>query len=160
MGRVVVVGIGSPFGADRIGWEVVENLKQGEALHGFPAGRVATVLCDRPGARLLEQMRGADAAILVDAVQCGAEPGTVLRIEADAIGDAQAPLSSHGFGVAAALDLGRSLGELPKHVVLVGIDIGAGQDGEADAWRNTTVSAAQALVLQEIEAALHEIEKV
>lgn len=160
MGRVVVVGIGSPFGADRIGWEVAEELKRNEALHAFPAGSVAVVLCDRPGAGLLEHMRGADAAILVDAVQGGGEPGAVLRIEGDAIGEGQAPLSSHGLGLAAALALGRSLGELPKHLVLIGVDIGAEQEQEAGAWQRAAVAAAQALVLREIETVLHELKSL
>ena len=62
-------------------------------------------------------------------MRTGAVPGTVHTFDASS-----APLpartggaSTHGLGLAEALELGRALGRLPARVVVVGIE--AGDDG-------------------------------
>jgi hydrogenase maturation protease len=73
---------------------------------------------------LLEELRRAGNAIVVDAVETGALPGTV------SMWDGAEPLpayirfgcSTHSFGVAEAVELARSLGVLPKRLTLYGIE--------------------------------------
>jgi hydrogenase maturation protease len=102
------------------------------------AGRVAQVLDDvailgplADPLDLLGLWDGADLAVVVDAVQSGAEPGTVQLLEletASGSGPAGAPsgtTSTHGIGVAGAFRLARAVGSAPKRVVVVGIE---GQD--------------------------------
>ena len=68
-------------------------------------------------------MRGADGVIIIDAVQSTAVPGTLHCFDAqDPVVESEL-LSSHGFGVAATLELGRVLGELPQHIRIVGIEM-------------------------------------
>ena len=62
--------------------------------------------------------------MLVDAVRSGAPPGTVHRLDARA---APAPTgffhySTHAFSVAEAIELARSLNELPPHLIVYGIE--------------------------------------
>jgi hydrogenase maturation protease len=66
-----------------------------------------------------------DTVIVADAVQTRvAEPGHLHRIDARA-GPLPATfreVSTHGFGVAEAIELARALGQLPRTVVIYGIE--------------------------------------
>jgi hydrogenase maturation protease len=65
--------------------------------------------------------------VLVDAVVGGGEPGSVLHLAAEAIASnpSPMPLSSHGIGVAEALELARTLYRTPiaTRVEIVGVVI-------------------------------------
>lgn len=124
MTPVAIIGIGSPFGADRLGWEVVELLKQHSGLRGYLPERATLASCDRPGIGLLEYMHGTPLAILVDAVQAGLTPGDIVRWEGDQIKSLPSHYSTHGFGISEALALGHSLGDLPHRTVLLGMEVG------------------------------------
>ena len=99
-------------------------------------GAVATLVRDRLGpetdlvvldgepSRILDAWSGADAAIVVDAMRSGAEPGTVSTFE---VGVDPLPLpgqigSTHSLGLAQAVDLAKALDRLPARVLLVGIE--------------------------------------
>lgn len=121
-----ILGIGSPSGDDQAGWLVVDALR----ARGVEAGgRVALAKLDRPGASLLARLEGADHVILVDALQSDGTPGEIHRwIDVD-WSLAGADLSSHGFGVLAALALAQALGSLPQRVEVVGIEIASAEPG-------------------------------
>lgn len=73
---------------------------------------------------LLDAWTGRERVIVVDAVCSGAPPGTVHRLDAT---DAPLPavwasLSSHGLGLAAAIELSRALGRLPGRLLIYGIE--------------------------------------
>ena len=59
----VVIGIGSPLGADQAGWRVVEQLQQLQQHHSIRD--LDSLQLDRPGVALLQQMRGYQQVILV-----------------------------------------------------------------------------------------------
>ncbi|MFP3873116.1 MAG: hydrogenase maturation protease, partial [Thiohalophilus sp.] len=67
---------------------------------------------------------GYQRVILIDAVQAGKPRGTLVRLEAEQISEQSAGLSSHNFGVAEAVALGRAMGLLPQELVLYGLDAG------------------------------------
>jgi hydrogenase maturation protein HypF len=70
---------------------------------------------------LLESWAGVEHVILVDTVVTGSSPGTILdAAEARLLRSRQS--SSHGFGVAEALALGRVLGRLPSELRIYGIE--------------------------------------
>ncbi len=121
-----ILGIGSPSGDDQAGWLVVDALR----ARGVEAGgHVALAKLDRPGASLLARLEGADHVILVDALQSDGTPGEIHRwIDVD-WSLAGADLSSHGFGVLAALALAQALGSLPQRVEVVGIEIASAEPG-------------------------------
>jgi len=124
MTALCVIGIGSPFGDDQLGWEVVKLLTQRPALQPFIPNQVQLLYCDRPGMHLLEMMRGAQSVFLIDAVKTGASIGTIHHFRNEDITAINDTLSTHGLGVAAAIKMGATLNILPDNVILFGIEIG------------------------------------
>jgi hydrogenase maturation protease len=76
------------------------------------------------GAALIEAWKEADAVILIDAMQSGAEPGTLSRFDAyvQPMPTAFFQCSTHAFSVAEAIELARALDQLPPHLVVYGIE--------------------------------------
>ncbi len=123
MSAVVILGLGSPAADDRAGWAVAESILAKRALAGFPTGCVRVECLDRPGAALIERMRGGAHVILIDAMRSGAPAGTITRLGASEIdASTQALASTHGFGVAQALALASILDPRPPSLVLFGIE--------------------------------------
>ena len=123
MRTLSVLGIGSPFGDDQLGWEVVKLLQQQERLHHFIPHQLHLTCCDRPGMYLLELMRNATDVFLIDAVKTGAAIGTLHCFKNEDIEDLGHALSTHGLGIAEAMRIGAALHELPEHVTLYGVEI-------------------------------------
>jgi hydrogenase maturation protease len=125
--RVVVLGVGNRYRRDDgAGLAVTELLAR-----RVPRG-VQVVECEQEPSRLLEAWDGADAALIVDTVQSGAEPGTLHRFDASA---EPVPAqvfrgSTHAFGVGEAVELGRALGRLPQRVLVYGVEGGRFEAGE------------------------------
>lgn len=135
---VRIIGIGSPFGDDRIGWDAVDAIEKSGVLARFPHGMVSTFCCSQPAIGLLPLLTGADAAILIDAMRSGASFGTVRKINASVLRFAPRKISSHGLSLPESLALGRELGLLPETMVVYGIEI---QRDEASAGVQDKVHA-------------------
>ena len=118
---VVVIGIGSPFGVDQLGWQVVERLKQQPSL--FDSKRVSLQSCDRPGTLLLDYLNGADTAFLIDAIE-GGIAGQVRIIKKTQLFQHPKLHSSHDLGVAETIALGDKLDLLPNSLFIIGIETG------------------------------------
>jgi len=73
---------------------------------------------------VLSQLQKADVAVLVDACRCGASAGTVLRFDAVAerLPEDGFTVSTHGVSVTNALELARTLGDLPAVCIVYGIE--------------------------------------
>ncbi|NIR59786.1 MAG: hydrogenase maturation protease [Gammaproteobacteria bacterium] len=141
--------MGSPLGVDAVGWHAVEAVRQASpVLRGCE--RLEVLVLDRPGAALIEALRGAELVVLVDAMRAGGPPAQVRRLSPDTLATG-AFTSSHGIGVAEALALARALGELPPRLAVLGIEVG---DGTAEVGRllATAGHALRAEVEAEIEA--------
>jgi hydrogenase maturation protease len=121
--RVHIIGVGSPFGDDRLGWVAAESLQRSPVLNGLEPGRIVISVLDRPGAMLLALWDEADHVILMDGVRSGAVPGTRHRFTARDVTDTRIPATSHGFGIAAALQLAQVLENLPDRLMLRGIEM-------------------------------------
>jgi hydrogenase maturation protease len=117
--RCIVLGIGNPDrGDDGAGRAVAQGLRG-----ALPDG-VALAEADGEATGVLARLEGADAAFLVDACVSGAPAGTVRRLD---VGVAPLPedafgLSTHGFGLAQAVELARALGRLPPRCVVYAIE--------------------------------------
>lgn len=97
-----ILGVGQPFaGDDGVGIAVLEELRR----RALPTGLQLIAIADLLG--LLPHLESGDRIVLVDAV-LGAEPGRVLELDPRALSAANSA-SSHGLGVAHALDLARAL---------------------------------------------------
>lgn len=112
-----IIGVGNRWrGDDGLGLVVAERLAAGRPLPGVVVRRE-----DASG--LADAWRGADVAVVVDAMASSDPPGTIRRFE---VGDAPVPrdtlrCSTHGFGVAEAIELARSLGRLPSRLIVYGV---------------------------------------
>jgi hydrogenase maturation protease len=74
------------------------------------------------GLALLPYLEDAQRAILVDAIQTDAPPGTLVRLEGEEVGPAVAArLSVHQVGVSDLIEAARWRGRIPPTLVLLGI---------------------------------------
>jgi len=146
--RVHIIGVGSPFGDDRLGWVAAESLQRSPVLNGLEPGRIVISILDRPGAMLLALWDDTDHVILIDGVRSGAVPGTRHRFTASDVTGASIPATSHGFGIAAALKLAQVLENLPDWLLLRGIEMDAGCTGFT---LSAAVIAAMPVFVREIE---------
>ena len=123
---LLVVGIGSPFQDDQIAWEVVKRLEKQMTLQKYSLHQLQFLCTDRPGLGLLELIRDAKAVFLIDAIKTNtnAPIGTLHCLQHEALEGVTSAYSSHAFGVAEAMKLGKVLGCLPEKVVLYGVEMG------------------------------------
>lgn len=118
-GRRLIVGIGNPDrGDDTVGCEVVRRLR------GHTPEGVEVLHHSGEATRLLSLLQEADVAILVDAAVSGVAPGTVRRFDAGAraLPSGLAEVSSHGFGLAQAIELARALDAMPRRCIVYAIE--------------------------------------
>jgi hydrogenase maturation protease len=152
-GRVIVIGIGHPDrGDDAAGLLVARRLAAG---HSIP------VEVRESGGDLLtlvDDWAGAEAVVLVDAVVGTGAPGDVHVIDLIAeTAPGERNVSSHGFGLAEAVELSRALGTLPRALRLVGIesacfDIGTAPTPRVQAAIPAAAAAARAESLRLLSA--------
>jgi hydrogenase maturation protease len=113
---VRLIGVGNRLrGDDAAGLLVAEHVRE-----AAPAG-IEVVSAPRDAAVLLDAFDGAETVVIVDAV-AGVAPGMIVCYDARAepLPADQDP-SSHGLGVAAAIELARALGRLPPRLIVYGI---------------------------------------
>ncbi|GGB81094.1 hydrogenase [Marinobacterium zhoushanense] len=113
--RLLIIGVGSPAGDDRLGWEVIARLK---AKLPDEANCDLWAL-DRPGAGLIEYLDRAEVCWLVDALLSKDTPGRYLQPGLELLMQSDDRASgSHGFGLADTLRLAERLGMLPQRIEL------------------------------------------
>ncbi|MHB1142436.1 MAG: hydrogenase maturation protease [Sulfuricaulis sp.] len=120
--KIRILGIGSPFGDDRFGWEAAEALRHSAAMNAVAPGRIEIQVLDRPGTMLPAHWQETDIVILLDAVRSGATPGTRHCLEAPDLPGTGMLCSSHGFGIAPAIELARALGNMPSQLLVRGVE--------------------------------------
>ena len=110
--------------------------------------------CRGETTELLDLWQGVADVVVVDAMRSGAVVGHVRR---SAAGDGPLPVdafagSTHAFGLAEAVELGRALGVLPERLVIIGIE---GRAFAMGAAMSAEVSAAAAEVVAGILESNH-----
>lgn len=123
MGRLLI-GIGNSYRRDDgAGPAVMQRLQDGVRRIAILPGE---------GTELLDAWSGEAEVVVVDAMRSGQPLGTLTRFDATA-----APLPagsfaclSHRFGLAEAVEMGRILGRLPRHLTIWGIEAEDFSQGE------------------------------
>jgi hydrogenase maturation protease len=112
--RVIVAGVGNVLrGDDGFGpavTELLDHLPEGADVVETGIGGIAL---------LQELMRGYDGLILIDAVERGAEPGTVFLIEPEVENGVHVP-DIHLANPHRVLSMAKTMGVLPERVVIIG----------------------------------------
>jgi hydrogenase maturation protease len=149
--RILVIGIGNIYrGDDAAGLLAARQLKC------ELDGRIEVIEENGEGAALIEAWKGADSVFLIDAICSGADPGSVHRFNAKArpVPARFFRYSTHAFGVAEAIELARSLNQLPPRLTLYGVE---GKSFQAGAHLSSKVKEA---VLRVVESVRHDLEKL
>ncbi|TAK03447.1 MAG: hydrogenase maturation protease [Candidatus Manganitrophaceae bacterium] len=141
-----VIGIGNDYQSDDAAGRIVARRLKTWAPPG-------TEIFEETGegTALLEAWRGAEDVFLIDAVQSGAPPGTLHRIDVQ-VQPLPASLfrhSTHAFGIAEAVELARVLHQLPSRLIIYGIE---GERFDAGVGLSPSVEKAVA----EVEARLRQ----
>ncbi len=80
-------------------------------------------ICSGQALELIDAWNGADNVVIVDAVMTGGPSGKVWLWDAEQLPLPETlSLSTHGFGIAKAVQLARILGCLPKRLRVFGIE--------------------------------------
>ncbi|MBA2280418.1 MAG: hydrogenase maturation protease [Actinomycetota bacterium] len=158
--RILVAGVGNVLrGDDGFGVEVARRL----AAMTLPAG-VTVVETGIAGIALVQELQdGWDAVFVVDAVDRGRAPGTVLLIEPDIVDVEALSLEArhdlladmHLATPGRALMLARALGVLPPKVLLVGC-----QPTDPDAVGQGLTPAVEAAVEVALAEIIRELEEL
>jgi hydrogenase maturation protease len=117
--RVLVIGVGNAYRRDdAVGLVAAQRLREAVCDH------VTVRQASGEGTALMELWKDADTVVLIDAVHSGGKPGTVHRFDAQArpIPVAFFHSSTHAFSVADAIELARTLKQLPPHFSVYGVE--------------------------------------
>ncbi len=117
MKNPIIIGIGSPFGMDRLGWDVIDYLEKHKPrtiIHS------QLVKLDHPATELLSYLDMDEQVIIIDAIDGNHEMGKVVRLTINDIPDINKKLSSHGMGLSDTLKLADALGRLPQDLLIIG----------------------------------------
>ena len=121
---VLVLGVGNILLRDEgVGVHVVQAIEARVAA-GDLALPEGVEVCDGGtlGLDLLDLIEGRRKAIVVDALDADAVPGTVLRFTAEDLARREAvDLSLHQLGLFEMLAMARQLGRVPEEVIIFGI---------------------------------------
>jgi hydrogenase maturation protease len=154
----VVIGVGNPDrGDDAAGPAVARRLQNGimavPELDPDIAQAIRPRIVEHGGeaTTLVLQMDGAEQAFLIDACVSGGPPGTIHRfdVSCNAMPAVASGVSTHGFGLAAAVELARALGRLPRRSIVYAIE---GASFEAGAPLSPPVAEAVAEVALRLRA--------
>jgi hydrogenase maturation protease len=142
----IVFGVGNPDrGDDAAGPAVARQLRE------LSLGGVKVIDHGGEATALVARMDGAGSVYLIDACASGVPAGTIHRFD---VSDAPVPdvalgLSTHGCGLAMAVELARALGQLPHRCIIYAIE---GASFEIGAPLSPPVAAGVAEVVGRVRA--------
>ncbi len=114
----LVLGLGNLVHADDgVGVHAIERLQSDARV---PAG-VTLIDGGTHGLGLLPYVAGFDRVLVIDAVDVGAKPGTLIRLEGRAIEKMPGKPSVHQLGFADMLIALKLLDERPPEVIVIGV---------------------------------------
>ncbi len=141
--NTVLIGLGNWVrGDDGAGLAVARRLRD------RVGSAVQVIESSGDPAELLAAWKGADVAVVVDAVASGGTAGALVRCEVgrEPLPGGFSPHSTHQLGLAATIELARELDALPHALIVYGIegerwDLGSGLSAAVEAGVERTVGA-------------------
>jgi hydrogenase maturation protease len=118
--NILVLGIGNVLMMDdSVGVRAIEEL---EKKYRFPEG-VELLDGGTSGIELLSYIGHRDHLIIIDALKSGLAPGTVVRVEGDDVpARFMTRISPHQLGLSDVLAAATISDQMPKHMVLFGVE--------------------------------------
>ena len=115
---ILVMGLGNLLMSDDgLGSRVISELEE----RFLPCAQVSLLDGGTLGLDLLPRLEGINKLLIIDALQMGAEPGSVFRLEGDDVPRAFAnKLSVHQMGLQDLLAVAELQGHLPRELVVIG----------------------------------------
>ena|ERR1700751_1177942 len=148
--KILVIGIGNVYRCDDAAGLVAARLLKEQVP------KCSVIEHTGEGAALMELWKDVDCLIVIDAVRSGARPGTVSRFDAT-LGPLPGLMfrdSTHAFSLVEAVELGRALNQLPRHLVVYGVE---GRNFDA----GTNLSPAMQFAIEDVvERVLREISQM
>jgi hydrogenase maturation protease len=116
--RVLVLGLGNLIHSDDgIGIHAIHRLQRDPSLP-----RSATLMDGGThGLSLAPHICGFQRLLVIDAIDVGEKPGTLMKLEGDAVGRMPGKPSVHQLGFADLMIAMKLLGESPEEVVVFGV---------------------------------------
>ena len=152
---ITVIGIGNPYRHDdAAGLVVVAGLQQRFGTDD----RIRLTELDGEPVRILQAWQGSDIVMIVDAVRSLQPAGTIHRFAADGLAgaatDSVALGGGHLLGLREAIDLARTLRQLPPTLDVIGIE---GADFGLGEGLSEPVAAACTLAVQQLGQRLEQL---
>ena len=118
--KIMVLGVGSILMMDEgIGVRAIEELQN---RYIFP-DNVELLDGGTSGIELISYISGKDYLIIIDAIKGGMAPGTVLKVDGEDVhAKFRTRISPHQIGISDLLASASLTGEVPKQLVLYGIE--------------------------------------
>ncbi|MDJ0619855.1 MAG: hydrogenase maturation protease [Calothrix sp. MO_192.B10] len=118
-GGIILIGIGNEFRHDDgVGLAIARQLQPKLPPH------ITITEASGEGVGLMEMWQDAEIVYLFDAVQSGDKSGTIHRLDAQkqSIPTKFFNYSTHAFSVAEAIELARTLNQLPAQLIIYGVE--------------------------------------
>ena len=124
--KILIIGVGNLYRCDdAVGILIARN------LDGRKTALMSVKEQSGEGTSLMEAWKDYNQVLIVDAVSSGSPPGSIHRLDASkTIPSKFFSCSTHNFGVAEAIELARTLNQLPEHLRLYGIEGRSFEHGE------------------------------
>lgn len=148
--KIVILGIGQSLrGDDAAGLEAVHRWQETYPVTAADP-RLRVEQAGMPGLELIDLLKDAKCALLVDAVQSGATPGTLHLVKPEQVVSFDTGSgSAHGWGIAETIVLAHELRySLPDQIFILGIEAASFEMG---ASLNTAVADSLARAAEMIE---------
>jgi len=142
--QIVIIALGNPFrGDDGVGTAVTNSLKDQLEDCLFIKGQDDSLA-------IINAWENANLTVIIDASSPDKTPGKITRLAIDAqpLPRDLASCSSHGLGLAEAIELGRALGKLPGRLLIYAVEAESFEHGAA---LSPSVMAAVKDVVQKIK---------
>lgn len=117
--KALVVGSGNYFrGDDGAGLAIASMMRLEQPTH------VTILELKGDVSSLIDHLQGYEVAMVIDATQSGSPPGTIHRYDASTnpLPETRSTRSTHGISVGSDLELARIQLQLPKRVLVYGIE--------------------------------------